>query len=142
MEENLIAYASININASSRKVWNALVDPKAIKEYMFDTHVVSDWRVGSPIAWRGEWQGKAYEDRGTILQLEPEVKIQYSHFSPLSGLPDLPENYHIVTIELSAAGDQTKVELSQDRNASNEEREHSEQNWMMMLASLKKFVEK
>jgi uncharacterized protein YndB with AHSA1/START domain len=142
MEENLIAYASINIAASSRKVWDTLTDPDAIKEYMFNTHVVSDWRVGSSIVWQGEWQGRAYEDRGTILQLEPEAKIQYSHFSPLSGQPDLPENYHIVTIELSTDEDQTRVALIQDHNSTEEEREHSEQNWKMMLAALKKFMEK
>jgi uncharacterized protein YndB with AHSA1/START domain len=142
MDENLIASASIDIRAPEKKVWNALVDPEAIYEYMFGTNVVSEWHVGSSIIWQGEWKGNAYEDHGVILELRPEGKIQYSHFSPLSGQPDLPENYHIVTIELSADGDQTRVKLTQDHNATEEEREHSEQNWMMMLAALKKYVER
>jgi uncharacterized protein YndB with AHSA1/START domain len=71
----------------------------------------------------------------------PGKIIQYSHFSPLSGLPDKPENYHTVTIELTAAGSQTLVSLSQDHNATEEERSHSEQNWGIMLAGLKKFLE-
>lgn len=141
MAKNLIARASISINAPSGKVWNALVNPEAIKQYMFGTNVVSDWHKGSPIVWKGEWQGKAYEDKGVILQLKPGRTIQYSHFSPLSGLPDRPENYHTVTIELSVDGNQTRVSLAQDNNATEEERAHSEKNWEMMLAALKKFLE-
>jgi hypothetical protein len=76
-----------------------------------------------------------------ILQFKPERTLQYSHFSPLSGLPDKPESYHIVTIELSDEGDQTRVSLTQDNNPTEEEREHSEKNWEMMLVALKKFLE-
>ena len=138
---NLIARASITINAPGDKVWNALVDPAAIRQYMFGTTVVSDWHEGSPIVWKGEWQGKPYADKGVILQLKPGRLMQYSHFSPLSGLPDKPENYHRVTVELSAEGNQTHVALAQDNNGSEGERAESEKNWEMMLVTLKKFVE-
>jgi hypothetical protein len=74
--------------------------------------------------------------------MEPGHMIQYSHFSPLTGQPDLPENYHIVTIELSGKGYQTHISLQQDKNATEEAREHSEKNWNMMLESLKKLLEK
>jgi VCBS repeat-containing protein len=141
MNANLIAKASITINAPSSKVWNALVQPEAIKQYMFGTNVVTDWHVGSPIFWRGEWQGKPYEDKGVILQLKPGRTLQYSHFSPLSGVPDEPGNYHTVTIELSGQQNQTLVSLSQDNNATEEVREHSGKNWGMMLSALKAFVE-
>jgi uncharacterized protein YndB with AHSA1/START domain len=141
MDKNLIAKTSISINASSEKVWDALVNPEAIKQYMFGTNVVSDWHEGSPIVWKGEWQGKSYEDKGVILQFKPGRTIRYSHFSPLSGLPDKPENYHTVTIELLADGNQTPVSLAQDNNATEEDRAHSEKNWGMMLAALKKFLE-
>ncbi len=141
MGKDLIARASIRIRASAEKVWNALVDPEAIRQYMFGTNVASDWREGSPIVWKGEWQGRAYEDKGTILQLKPGRKIQYTHFSPLSGLPDRPENYHTVTVELSAVGNQTQLTLTQDHNSSEDERDHSEKNWQTMLETLKKFVE-
>jgi uncharacterized protein YndB with AHSA1/START domain len=141
MDVNLIARASAVINAPRDKVWQALVDPKAIQQYMFGTNVVSDWREGSPIVWKGEWQGQAYEDKGTILQLKPGQTLQYSHYSPLSGVADLPENYHTVTIELSDAGNQTQILLTQDKNASEEERAHSQQNWEMMLAALKNYLE-
>ena len=141
MDDNLIARASIKINASTDKVWDALVNPQVIKQYMFGTQVVSDWKEGSQIVWKGEWQGKSYEDKGVILQLKPGHTIQYSHFSPLSGLPDKPENYHKVTIELSNSVTETLVSLSQDNNSTEQDREHSEQNWGMMLIAMKKLLE-
>lgn len=141
MDKNRIAKASISINAPAEKVWDALVDAKAIKQYMFGTNVVSEWKEGSPIVWKGEWQGKAYEDKGVILQLKPERTLQYSHFSPLSGMPDKPENYHTVTIELSGNGNQTDVTLAQNNNATEAERSESEKNWGMMLTALKKFLD-
>ena len=141
MDENLIARASISINVPSEKVWDALVTPQAIKQYMFGTNVVSEWHEGSPITWKGQWQGKPYEDKGVILKFKRGRTIQYSHFSPLSGLPDKQENYHTVTIELSTNGNQTHVALAQDNNSTEEARAHSEKNWWMMLAALKKFLE-
>jgi uncharacterized protein YndB with AHSA1/START domain len=141
MDKNLVALASIKINAPAARVWAALVDPQAIKQYMFGTKVVTEWREGTPIVWKGEWQGRQYEDKGIILKFEPETRLQYSHFSPLSGASDLPENYHIVTVELLPEGERTRVTLAQDNNATVEEQEHSKQNWNMMLADLKKYLE-
>ncbi|HEX6971055.1 MAG TPA: SRPBCC domain-containing protein [Limnochordia bacterium] len=141
MEKGFIAKASIVIDAPSAKVWHALVDPEAIKQYMFGTNVVSDWKEGSSIVWRGEWQGTSYEDKGTILQMTPGRMLRYTHYSPLSGMPDHPDSYHTITIELSEEGARTRVSLSQDNNRTEDARRHSEENWKMMLAALKRFVE-
>jgi uncharacterized protein YndB with AHSA1/START domain len=67
MPKNLVAKTSLSIAAPAAKVWDALVNPQVIKQYMFGTAVVSDWQPGSPITWKGEWKGKPYEDKGTIL---------------------------------------------------------------------------
>jgi len=142
MYRKLVAKQAVVINAPSSKVWDALVNPEIIRQYMFGTNAVSDWKKGSPIVFKGEWQGKTYEDKGTLLQVEPERLIQYSHYSPLSGLPDKPENYHTVTVELSNAETRTILLLSQDNNPTEQEREHSKKNWGMMLMTLKKLLEK
>ncbi len=141
MDTNLMARASVTVESTNSEVWDALVNPEAIKQYYFGTNAVSDWLEGSSIVWKGEFKGKPYEDKGVILRLEPGKVLQYSHFSPLSGLPDKPENYHTVTIELSGEGNQTRISLTQDNNSTQEAREHSEQNWGTMLESLKKFLE-
>lgn len=145
MSKGLVAQVSTTVAAPRKKAWDALVSPAAIKKYMFGADVVSSWREGAPIVWKGEWKGKPYEDKGTIRRIEPEVRLEYTHFSPLSGKPDLPENYHTVAIELSddaagpAAG--TRISLSQDSNPDEQSRQHSEQNWKMMLDGLKKYLE-
>jgi uncharacterized protein YndB with AHSA1/START domain len=141
MSNNLIASVSTVVNATPERVWRALTDPATIKRYMFGTTVQSDWKAGSPITWKGEWEGKTYEDKGVIARMEPPRLIQYTHFSPLSGKPDLPENYHTVTIELERVGDQTRVSLAQDNNATEQVREHSAKNWQQMLNGLKTVVE-
>jgi uncharacterized protein YndB with AHSA1/START domain len=138
---NLIARAEVVINSSVEKAWKALTNPEIIKQYMFDTTVTSDWKKGSKITWQGQWQGKPYEDKGTILEIIPFQKLAYTHFSPLSGLEDKPENYHKVTIELRQSNEETKVTLLQDHNSSEQSKQHSEKNWMMMLTSLKKLLE-
>lgn len=141
METKLIARAKILIQASVQKVWSVLTDPEDIKEYMFGTTVVTDWKEGSPIVWKGEWKGKNYEDKGTVLKYERPTTLQYSHYSPLSGAPDLPENYHAVTIHLAELETGVEIVLIQDNNTSEEEKEHSEKNWGMMLEGLKKYIE-
>jgi uncharacterized protein YndB with AHSA1/START domain len=117
MSRGIVAYASTTINAKRTDVWKALVDPAAIKQYMFGSTVTSDWKKGSPITWKGEFQGKHYEDKGVIQRIDPEQTLAYTHFSPLAGQPDKPENYHTVTIQLADDGAGTKVSLSQDNNA-------------------------
>ena len=141
MAKGLVATARATIDAPVSVVWDALVNPDTVRRYMFGTTVVSEWKKGSPIVWKGTWRGKAYEDKGTILELERERVIRYSHFSPLSGLPDAPENYHTITIELRRDGNLTFLSLSQDNNLTEEARSHSKKNWEAMLASLKNLLE-
>jgi uncharacterized protein YndB with AHSA1/START domain len=141
MHEDYTAVASIRIYAPAEVVWNALLNPDAIRQFMFGTQVISDFHEGHPITWQGEWQGKCYEDKGMILKLKPLRLLKYTHYSPLSGKPDRPANYHTVTIELTEEGPYTRVSLTQDNNETMEARVHSEKNWASMLASLKKLLE-
>jgi uncharacterized protein YndB with AHSA1/START domain len=137
-----IATANITIAAPVAKVWEALTNPALIKEYLYGSEVVSDWQVGSPIVYKGEWQGKPYEDKGTILEIEPNKLLKSTHYSPLSGAEDKPENYHTLTYTLSEADGQTAVTLTQDNNASAEEVEHSTEMWNNVLQGMKKVLEK
>jgi uncharacterized protein YndB with AHSA1/START domain len=141
MSRGIVAEVSGAMQAPVEKVWSALVTPETIKKYMFGTQVVSDWKEGSPIVWKGEWKGKPYEDKGRILKLQPKKLLEYTHYSPLAGEPDVPESYHTVRIELSEGNGKTTVTLAQDNNKDQETKAHSEQNWKAMLEGLKKTVE-
>jgi uncharacterized protein YndB with AHSA1/START domain len=138
---DLVATAETEIDAPPSRVWRALTDPDVIEQYMFGARVVTDWRPGSSIVWKGEYEGKAYEDKGEVLEVVPERKLKMTHFSPLGGDDDVPENYHTLTYELEGANGATHVSLSQDNNPSQEAAEHSRANWEKMLAGLKTTVE-
>lgn len=139
---DFMANVAIEINSSRSEVWDALINPSAIKQYMFGADVESTWHEGSDITWKGEFNGKTYEDKGVILQMEAEKMLKYTHFSPLSGKPDEPDNYQIVTVYLADGADKTEVSLTQENNTDENTRLESEKNWMVMLEGLKKYVEK
>ena len=141
MENTLVAKRSITIKASTSKVWNALIDPEMIKQYLFGTTAISDWKVGSSITYRGEWEGKSYEDKGTILRMEPEKLMESTYWSSMSGKEDKPENYIKVTYELFPKGEETTLTISQD-NGTAETDDHAGDNWEMVLKSLKELLEK
>jgi uncharacterized protein YndB with AHSA1/START domain len=136
-----IATAEIDITATPDRVWDALTDPDQVQKYMFGSRVKSTWQPGSPIVWKGEWQGKPFEDKGTVVEVDPERTLVVTHFSPLSGQDDVPENYHTLTYQLRAEGESTHLSLSQDNNASADEAAHSQENWQTMLGGIKKLLE-
>lgn len=142
MRENHVATAEVTIDAPPNVVWEALTDPRLISQYMFGTEVHTTWEIGAPITYRGEWKGKAYEDKGTILDIQPGRLLKSTHFSPLTGQDDVPENYHTLTYTLHEHDGRTRVTLAQDNNASAEEAEHSRQNWQSMLAGMKELLER
>lgn len=141
MDEKNVAKASMLINAPITKVWDAITKPELIKQYLFNTDVISDWKVGSPIVYRGEWEGKPFEDKGKIVKFEPERQLVSTHWSPLSGVPDTPENYHTVTYDLVPREDKTELTITQDNNSNEQERVHSEENWKTVLVGLKNLLE-
>ena len=141
MNKGLIATASIQINAPVEIVWDALTNPGLIKKYMFETEVKTNWNEGSPIQWKGTWEGKTYIDKGMIIKKIPLKTLEVTHFSPLSGLPDKEENYHTLIYDLSSAGKTTILHLTQDNNPDEISRNHSEKNWVMMLQNLKNTIE-
>ena len=141
MDKDIVVKKSIFINADSMAVWDALVNPSKIKQYLFGTDTISDWRVGSRIIYKGVWQGKEYEDGGTILQLESEKILQYTYWSTMSGTEDKPENYVTVTYELEKKDGGTLVSLTQNNCKTEEQKKHLEKNWSMVLQGLKKVAE-
>ena len=141
MPKGLVVSKFVFINANSATVWDALINPKKIKQYLFGTNAISDWKVGSRIIYKGEWQGKEYEDGGTILQLVPEKIFQSTYWSSMSGTEDKPENYATVTYELAKKDGGTLLSLTQDNCKTEEQKRHSEENWSIVLEGLKKVAE-
>jgi uncharacterized protein YndB with AHSA1/START domain len=141
MTNTLTLHTSISINAPKSKVWMALIDPEQVKKYFFGTILKSDWKVGSAITFSGEWEGKPYMDKGTILQIETEKILKYSYWSSFSGTEDKPENYANIVYSLEEKNGETVFSILQDGIKTKEARDHPEQNWKMVMNNLKELLE-
>jgi uncharacterized protein YndB with AHSA1/START domain len=141
MDDHLTATASITLNATPERVWKALTTPAEIKQYLFGTDAQSNFKKGSSITYTGEWEGKKYEDKGTIIEAIPNALLHTTYFSSMSGKEDKPENYANVYYRIEPTGKQTVLTITQDNNADEKSRDHSQANWNMVLQSLKKVVE-
>lgn len=136
------AKAEVVINAPAAKVWQAIVDPAMVKQYLFGTDMsVTEWAVGGKVSYKGSWEGKSYEDKGEILEIEPEKKLVSTYWSSMGGTEDKPENYMKVSYVLEPAGDGTKLTLTQENAPTQDSADHSGENWKMVLAGMKKLVE-
>jgi uncharacterized protein YndB with AHSA1/START domain len=141
-EKGLSLTKSIDIKAPVGRVWEAITKPELIKKYFFGTDTTSDFKKGSPIFYRGVWEGKSYEDKGTILEVEKEKLLKHNYWSSFSGTEDAPENYANITYKLSPNGDGTTLTVTQDNIKSEEAKEHSGKNWEMVLNGMKEMLEK
>ncbi len=135
------ATQSITINVQAAKVWDALTTPELVKQYLFGTEMTADWRVGGRVVYRGEWEGKSYEDTGTVIAIEPGKLLKTTYFSKTSGLEDKPENYNTVSYELIEKEGKTTLTVRQDNIPTRESADHSAKNWEMVLLKLKGLLE-
>jgi uncharacterized protein YndB with AHSA1/START domain len=142
MKTNHAAKAAITVQAGIDKVWDALTNPDLVKQYLYGTEVHTDWKKGSPITYKGVWQGKDYEDKGIIVEIVPGRRLISTYWSSMSGLSDTPENYNTVAYELSHADGATTLQVTQDNNATKESADHSASNWVGVFQALKALLEK
>jgi len=141
MPTDKILTKSVEINSTTEKVWHAMTSPVMIKQWLFGTNVITDWKVGSPILFTGSWQGTEYKDKGTILQFDREKVFQYNYWSSFSGLPDSEEIYSIITFKLDPSSEGTRLTLMQSHFPTEAGYEQADKNWDSTLAFLKKIIE-
>lgn len=141
MSDELRTRVEVTIDAPAEQVWRAMTTPDLITRWFFGVETDTDWTVGSPIVHRGEYQGMPYEDKGTIVKVEPKRLLVHTHWSPVSGLPDSPENYQEVSWSLSERDDTTELVVTEVNLPSEAAMGVSEQGWKAALAALKDLVE-
>ena len=105
--------ATIEIKAATTEIWEVLINPECIAKYIGST-IQTDWKVGSPITWKGEMNGMKYVNKGTVLEAQPNQLLRYTYWSGLGGDTDLPENYSEITYTLRQL-DGSTVELTYSR---------------------------
>jgi uncharacterized protein YndB with AHSA1/START domain len=142
MPGGFTATSTILIDAPRQRVCDVITDPAAAKEFMFGTDLETDWAVGSPITWSGEWDGKPYQDKGKVLAVDPGHRLVHTHFSALSGDADVPENHHTLTWTLQDRDGGTHLTLEQDNNADAAAAGHAKGMWDKLLADVKGIAER
>jgi uncharacterized protein YndB with AHSA1/START domain len=138
-----IVTKTVNIDAPASKVWEALTNPELMKKWMFEAeiHIITDWKVGTPIVIRGHMNGKDFENNGIVLQFEPEKILQYSHLSSLSRLPDKPENYSLLEFRLAPMENRTILTLTLSNFPTESIYKHLVFYWNVTLEILKRMIE-
>jgi len=142
MPSALQVSSSIVINATANSIWDTLTNPTKIKQFLYGTDTETDWKVGSPIKFTGNYNGTAYHDKGNVLENEPNKLLKYSYWSSMSGIEDKLENYFIVSYILEKINENsTKFTWLQTNMASEQSVEHTEKGMPAMLAEIKKISE-
>jgi len=143
MDKNLIASSNIHIQSTPEKVWDVLTNPEKIKEYLFGTEVLTDWNIGSPIVFQGEYNGQQYKDKGNVIENMKNELLKYDYWSGFSGLEDKPENYSLVTYKIESLDDNSLSFTWHQQGFSSEEGKcHTEQGLQSMLEKIKELAEK
>ena len=128
------------VKAPVDKVWDALTNPEIVKQYFFGSDLVTDWKVGNPIIFQGDYESKPYKDKGIVLEYSPNKSLSYSYLSSWAEREDKPENYLIVSYQIKELAGETELTITQT-NYDEDKAKHSEGNWKQVIDGLKKIVE-
>jgi uncharacterized protein YndB with AHSA1/START domain len=132
MSKTVIAKATLLIDASLSKVWDALIKPQLVTQ--FGAGIISDWQVGSLIRYTGVREGRRYEDKGKVLQVRAEETFVSTFWDSTDGGPDVPENYKTVHYDLSANGKGTRLTITFSKNDDAQKKDSKfEQNGEMQM---------
>lgn len=131
----------IDIKAPAQKVWDALMQPAAVKKWQYGSDLITDWKPGNDIRFSTAWEDKVFEQWGKVLEIIPCSLIRYSLFAPGPGLEDLPENYFIMSYMLSENDGTTRLEIVQEDNRPGAKQEPPQGDENPILAALRAFAE-
>lgn len=140
MHKNLILKKERLIASVPARVWTILTNNEWIEQWL-GVQMITDWEVGSPIAFTFTWKEKEIKDKGTVLDLDPEKKFSYNYWSVFSATADSPENYSVITFELTPKPEGTLLRLTQSNFSTTQMYTHSEKNWEDTLDTIKKLTE-
>ena len=140
MHKNLILKKERLIESVPARVWTVLTSNEFIAQWL-GVEMITDWQVGSPIAFTITWKEKEIKDKGTLLHFEPEKKFSYNYWSVFSATADSPENYSMITFDLAPNSTGTLLRLTQSNFSTKQMYTHSEKNWEETLDTIKKLSE-
>src|SRR6478736_4931467 len=144
MSSEEVISKSIDIHAPVSVVWDVLTNPGLMKQWMAEPEmeltIMTDWKVGNPIVIKGFHHIK-FENKGTVLQVEPHKVLRYNYVSSLSRLPDRPENYIVTEFRLTSIENKTTLTIMLSNFATDTIYHHTDFYWKGTIEILRKFAE-
>ncbi len=147
--EKLFVNKTIEINAPASKVWNALTRREYTDQWALEFtggaefHIESDWKLGSPVLWKG--QDGSVIVQGNVTVLEPQKFLRFTVFDVRGEKPPVTDEDGI-TYELTEQNGKTLLRLSQgdfSAMADGEKyRNLSAEIWDRVLPKVKELAEK
>ena len=91
---------STTFNTTPEKLWDLLINPEWTEKYMYNCKVISDFKIGSKIDWKGNFQGEEQFLTGEILELDWGKQIKYTIIDPALKDETKAENFSHITYEI------------------------------------------
>jgi uncharacterized protein YndB with AHSA1/START domain len=136
LTSELTLTVSRTIPAPAARVYDAWLNPAVLARFMTvceggsDARVANDPRVGGSYEIVMRDGDREIPHRGTYLELVPHERLRFTWESPHS------VEGSVVTITLTPDGDQTRIDLRQDRFASEGARDGHIKGWTAILGNL------
>jgi uncharacterized protein YndB with AHSA1/START domain len=147
MEKSMIISEQIEFAADINCVWDLLTNPEMTKQYMFGCEVLSDWKTGSKVIWKGKTEDNTdiVFVKGEVTEINPGEMVSFTMFDPNRGMKDVPSNYVTLTYHLSPSQNGTLLSLTQGDFAGTQNAEsrfeESSKGWEMLLPLMKNLLE-
>jgi uncharacterized protein YndB with AHSA1/START domain len=133
--------STVKIKAPLHKVFDILTKPEFVKQWQYGSELLTDWKVGSDIKFKTDWEGKIFEQWGKVIEFRQNELIKYSLFAPRPDLEDKPENYFEMSYVMTADNGQTKLEIIQIDNRPGAVQEEPQGEENPILLTLKQIAE-
>ncbi len=141
-KQNLTTKRSIVINSKAESIWDVLTNPDKIKQYLFGSEAITDWKVGNPVIFQRNSGDKIYRDKGEILEVIQNKLLKFSYWSSQEGYDDIAENYSFITYTLETKSDNTiKLTYLREKIPIEFEQKNQERYLRGMLENIKKIAE-
>ena len=140
----MIIKEKVLFKAGPVQVWDLLINPVMTRQYMFGCELLSDWKIGSPVHWKGQTEDgqEVVYVAGKVLEFEEGRKVTSTTFDPNSGMADIPQNHVNLTYELSEVPEGTLLTITQgdfsEAENGRQRYEESKSGWQAMVIPLMK----
>lgn len=111
----LFVKQSIEIDAPTSRVWDVLTKPEYNRQWIsnfggLDGEITSDWKIGSPVLWKGA-DGNTYVE-GNVTAVESGKMLRFTVFDTRSERPPVTDQDGI-TYTLSELNGHTVLSVKQ-----------------------------